>query len=76
MDYRRQTDKVFAQGTPAQRKQLLRIWVEKVTLAPEHLEVEVTYRVPEPVVNSVVAGGRYVPFHIRAALWQRLRHAA
>ena len=61
MDYRRQTDKVFAQGTPAQRKRLLRSWVEEITLAPERLEVEITYRVPEPVVKSVVAGAGFEP---------------
>ena len=61
MEYRRQLDKVFAQGTPAQRKRLLRSWVEKITLAPERLEVKITYRVPEPVVKSVVAGAGFEP---------------
>jgi len=26
-------------------------------LAPERLEVEITYRIPEPVMNGLVAGG-------------------
>jgi len=30
----------------------------------------------EAGVKGLVAGARYVPFHIRAALWQRLRQAA
>jgi len=59
--YRRQTEKVLAQGSPSERKQILRTWVADMKLAPECLEVEVTYRIPEPIVNSVVAGAGFVP---------------
>ncbi len=55
MDYRQQIDKVFAQGTPAQRKGLLRSWVEGITLAPERLEVEITYRVPATTETTPTA---------------------
>ena len=59
--YRRQTEKVLAQGSPAERKQIVRTWVADMKLAPERLEVEVTYRIPEPIVNSVVAGAGFEP---------------
>ena len=31
----------------------------EIRLAPEQLEVSITYRVPEPVVNELVAGACY-----------------
>ena len=34
--------------------------MEDIRLAPEQLEVAITYRVPEPVVNKLVAGARFV----------------
>jgi hypothetical protein len=54
--YRRQTEKALAHGEPAERKRLLRTWVQDVKLAPERLEVEITYHIPEPIMNGVVAG--------------------
>jgi hypothetical protein len=54
--YRRQTEKVLAQGSPAERKQIVRTWVADMKLAPERLEVKMSYRIPEPVMHSVVAG--------------------
>ena len=63
--YRRQTEKVLAQGSPAEQKQIVRTWVADIKLAPERLEVEMTYRIPEPVMHSVVAGACFVPD------WQR-----
>jgi len=56
---RRQADKALAQSTPAQQKQIIRTWVSEMKLAPEHLEVEMTYQIPEPVVPSMVAGAGY-----------------
>ena len=47
--YRRDASRLFQQGEPTERKRLLRAWVEGVTLAPEKLEVEITYRVPIPL---------------------------
>jgi hypothetical protein len=41
-----------------EKKQLLRKWVAEMKLAPERLEVEITYRLPEPVMNTKVAGAR------------------
>ena len=61
MAYREQVGRVFAHGKPVEKKQLLRNWVEEVKLAPERLEVAFTYRVPEPVMNNVVAGAGFEP---------------
>jgi hypothetical protein len=69
--YRRQTEKVLAQGGPTEQKQIIRTWVSEMKLAPERLEVEVTYRIPEPIVNSVVAGagfGQHLPFRPEVTL--------
>ena len=54
----RDASRLFQQGHPTDRKRLLRAWVEGVTLAPEKLEGEITYRVPNSVMNSLVAGAR------------------
>jgi hypothetical protein len=61
MEYRCQTEKLFKQGLPAERKRLLRAWVKEVVLEPENLEVSISYRLPEAVMNSVVAGGGFEP---------------
>ena len=34
---------------------MARLWVEEMRLAPERLEVEITYRMLERVASSVVA---------------------
>ena len=38
-------------------------WADKIKLAPESLEVEINYRLPEPVVNSVGAGTYSISMH-------------
>jgi hypothetical protein len=60
MACREQVGRLFAHGKPVEKKQLSRKCVEEMKLAPERLEVEITYRVPEPVMNSVVAGARFL----------------
>ena len=59
--YRRQTERVLANADSSQRKLILRSWVDQIQLAPESLEVEVNYRIPEPVVNSMGAGVGFEP---------------
>jgi len=54
--YRRQTEQILSHGEPQDKKQLMRKWVAEMKLAPEKLEVEITYRLPEPVMNTKVAG--------------------
>ena len=46
LDYRRQTERVFSQGESAERKRLLRTWVQEIKLAPESLQVDISYRIP------------------------------
>src|SRR5262245_29223711 len=53
----------FSKGQRPKRKRLLATWVHKVILAPDRREVEITLRVPEPVMNRVVAGALYVAIH-------------
>jgi len=57
--YLSQMEKVLAQGEPPERKRVIRAWVAEMKLAPERLEVEITYRIPEPIVNDVVAGAGF-----------------
>ncbi len=61
MAYREQVGRLFAHGKPVEKKQLLRKCVEEMKLAPERSEVEITYRIPEPVMNSMVAGAGFEP---------------
>jgi hypothetical protein len=63
MAYRRDAAKVLAHGDTAERKQFLRLWVDEIKLAPETLEVEVHYKIPEPVVDSMGAGALSVSMH-------------
>ncbi len=61
MTYRRQTEKLMQCGQPAERKRLLRAWVQEVKLEPEALEVKISYRLPEAVMKGVVAGAGFEP---------------
>ena len=36
---------------PTERKQIIRTWMSEMKLAPERLEVEMTYRIPEPEIG-------------------------
>ena len=59
--YRRDLDTVLQQGDMVERKKLVRSWVQELKLAPEALEVEITYQVPEPVMNCLVAREGFEP---------------
>jgi hypothetical protein len=61
MDYRRQTDKVLRQGGQAERKQLLRTLVGEVKLMPQELEVNISYRLPDAIMDGLVAGDGFEP---------------
>ena len=61
MAYRRQTEKVIASGHAADRKRLMRAWVNEIKLDPESLEVKISYRLPEAVMKGVVAGAGFEP---------------
>ena len=49
-------DRVLKQGSGAEKKRVVRTCVQEIKLAPESLEVEITYQLPEPVMNGLVAG--------------------
>jgi hypothetical protein len=57
----RMMDQVFNEGSPAEKKRILRSWVHKTQLAPETLEVEINYQIPEPVVDRMGAGIGFEP---------------
>src|SRR5207245_11336168 len=69
MDYRRKTEKVFKQGDPAERKRLLRNFVQEVKLKPENLEVSISYCLPESVMNELVAGACFEAIHNALGAW-------
>ena len=56
MAYRGDATWVIARGTNAEKKRLLSAWIDKIELAPESLEVEIRYKLPEPVVDRMGAG--------------------
>lgn len=64
--YLKDLQRVLKAGQPENLKKLIRLCVQKIRMAPEDQEVTITYRVPEPFVNNLVAGARYSP------LWQHL----
>jgi hypothetical protein len=61
MEYRADLARVFRDAKPEERKQYVRAWVEKITLFPDRRELEIRYRVPEPVLNNHSAGPRACP---------------
>ncbi|MBI2842386.1 MAG: recombinase zinc beta ribbon domain-containing protein [Armatimonadetes bacterium] len=61
MAYRSDAARVIVQGTNAEKKRLLSAWIDKIELAPESLEVEIRYKIPEPVVDRMGAGEGFEP---------------
>jgi len=61
--YRKQTERVLANADSSERTLIIRSWVDHIKLAPGSLEVEISYRIPEPVVNSLGAGACFVSMH-------------
>ncbi|HUW35437.1 MAG TPA: hypothetical protein VM223_27825, partial [Planctomycetota bacterium] len=61
LSYLRHLDEVAMEGTPAERKKLVRECVLEMQLAPDRLEVDVTFTVPEPMVHQMVAGVGFEP---------------
>jgi len=61
LSYLRHLDKIAMEGTPAECKKLIREFVLGMQLAPNRLEVDVTFTIPEPVVHQVVAGVGFEP---------------
>ena len=59
--FRRELAEVVSAGTNAQKKRMLGEWVREIKLAPDDLEVEISYKIPEPVVDSLGAGRGFEP---------------
>lgn len=55
--YRAEVGRMLQSGTNTEKKKLIRACVEKVTMAPDTLEIEIRYRVPEAVGASCESGG-------------------
>jgi len=55
MAYRGDATRVIGHGTNAEKKRLLSAWMDRIELAPDSLEVEIRYKIPEPVVDSIGA---------------------
>ena len=65
MAYRQKTEGLLAGGSPADLKKLVRNCVSEMKLAPEDLTVEIQYKVPEPVLNGLVARRGFEPLTSR-----------
>ena len=76
MGYRRQAEKLFSGGDPADRKRLLRMWIQEIKLKPVDLEVINTYRLPESVMNCLVAGYCNAPSALLIPYRLELLHSA
>ena len=61
IDYRRHAEKLLQYGGRAELKRLLRTLVGEVKLMPQNLEVSVSYRLPEAIMNGLVAGEGFEP---------------
>ena len=53
--------RLLKRGTPTELKKLAQACVQKMKLAPEERVIEITYRLPEPVMESLVAGAGFEP---------------
>lgn len=51
--YLAEARKLLAAGNNELRKELIRRTVEKIELAPERMELTISYRIPEPVLNGI-----------------------
>jgi hypothetical protein len=60
ISHKNMLDKVLKSSNHTDRKKFIRGCVDKIKLDPERLEVEITYKLPEPVVHCMVAGACYV----------------
>ena len=49
LDYRSNAEKIMGMGANAEKKRLIRSCVDKITIAPDTLEVEIQYKVPEAI---------------------------
>ena len=57
MAYRVQADKIMMAGSYVEKKRLIRSCVDKITMAPDTLEVEINYKLPEAIGALSGSGG-------------------
>lgn len=55
--YRTQVDKIMNVGTCEEKKRLIRSCVDKTKIAPDTLEVEISYKIPEAICALCGSGG-------------------
>ena len=59
MAYQAQIQRTLSIGTCEEKKRILRSCVDKITMAPDMLEVEINYKLPEAIgAYSGSGGGR------------------
>jgi len=58
MAYRSLSGKIIANGTCAEKKKLVRSCVDKITMTPDTLEVEIQFKVPEAIGAYTGSGSR------------------
>ena len=51
--YLAEARELLAAGNNELRKEFVRRTVEKIELAPERMELTISYRIPEPVLNGI-----------------------
>ncbi len=61
MAYRADVWRLLKQGSNSEKKRLLASCIDEIKLAPESLEVEFHYKLPEPVVDNMGAGAGFEP---------------
>ena len=57
----RDLGKLLSKGQPDERKRYVRCWVEHIKIAPDALDVKITYRLPEHLLRHDLAGGGFEP---------------
>ena len=58
LSYRSRVDKIMSGGSYVEKKRLIRSCVDKITIAPDSLEVEINYKLPEAIGAYSGSGGR------------------
>jgi DNA invertase Pin-like site-specific DNA recombinase len=61
ISYKKSIKDELVRGSAQKQKRMLRDCIYEIQLAPELRQVETTYRIPEPVVNQLVAGAGFEP---------------
>jgi hypothetical protein len=61
LSFAKQTTHVLKHGSMPEKKRCVRDWVKEMKMAPEERMVHITYRIPEPFLNNMVAGAGFEP---------------